>query len=58
MKEWEITYFYCVFMLNIWNSLHSSSLYNQPPACRSETLQAFNQSAPTQRSTLPGFTVV
>lgn len=27
-------------MLNVWNSLHSSSLNNQPPACRSETLQA------------------
>lgn len=39
--KWLIVY--CFFVLNVWNSLHFSSLYNQPPACRSKTLQAFNR---------------
>lgn len=53
MKEWEMdSFFYCVFVLNVWNSLHSSSLYNQPPACRSETLAGLQPGAArTQRST-------
>ena len=50
------SFFYCVFVLNVWNSLHSSSLYNQPPACRSETLAGLQPGAArTQRSTPCGF---
>lgn len=43
-----------VFMLNVWNSLHSSSLNNQPPACRSETLQASTRAS--VRRAPPGLT--
>lgn len=46
MTEWETESFLsCPLRVECLEQFAFSSLYNQPPACCSETLQAFNRSS-------------